>query len=295
MMDFQESEWPRPVQVRAARALLGLHGKQLAEDAKIGTATLNRFENDEGETPSATLEVVQKVRSALEQRGVVFLDGPDGLCGVIGRPEAQPVLAGEAPAAGAASADPGGRRPRGRHIGALWSLLLLANVGLVGSLGWQTMNQAPAPLYVISDDVHLEGILSPRAWAGDAVDKALSIDFANHATELKEAERRFTPAGWRKMQAMIDRLGLVDEVTKRMLVTDATAKRLITTAHGEFNGRTTWRMQGIVEVTYISSANNVRREIPVTLTLVKAPSANPGLANVLVIDDIAMTDTDRAI
>lgn len=62
-------------QIRAARGLLGISAKQLAELADVGWATIQRLEKvDLSETVrSGTLE---RVKEALEAEGVEFIGDP---------------------------------------------------------------------------------------------------------------------------------------------------------------------------------------------------------------------------
>jgi DNA-binding transcriptional regulator YiaG len=63
------------LQIRAARALLGLSSEQLGALADVGWATVRRFE--EGEVvPRSRSNTLQKVKQALEQAGIEFLGDP---------------------------------------------------------------------------------------------------------------------------------------------------------------------------------------------------------------------------
>jgi transcriptional regulator with XRE-family HTH domain len=68
-------------QIRAARALLGWSQTQLANAAGIGLATLLRIEQSEG-VVKGNFATVHKIQSALEQRGIHFIDDDDGDIGV---------------------------------------------------------------------------------------------------------------------------------------------------------------------------------------------------------------------
>jgi transcriptional regulator with XRE-family HTH domain len=67
-------------QIRAARALLGLHQSELAKAAKIGLATLQRIEQTDG-LVQANFSTVLKIQGALEKAGIEFID-EDGYVGV---------------------------------------------------------------------------------------------------------------------------------------------------------------------------------------------------------------------
>lgn len=66
-------------QLRAARALLRWSARQLAEEAGIGLATVQRAETVDGPLPS-TMGNQRLMRQALEAAGVIFIaengDGP---------------------------------------------------------------------------------------------------------------------------------------------------------------------------------------------------------------------------
>ena len=70
-----------PAQCRAARALLEMNQKELAQAARVGSATIKRFEVDK---QSPIRNNMAAIRKALEDAGVMFLDrtktrGP-GVC-----------------------------------------------------------------------------------------------------------------------------------------------------------------------------------------------------------------------
>jgi transcriptional regulator with XRE-family HTH domain len=68
-----------PSQCRAARGLLGWTQQELADNARIGVATVRLFEGGSAESRQATLTVV---RQAFELAGVEFIDENGGGPGV---------------------------------------------------------------------------------------------------------------------------------------------------------------------------------------------------------------------
>jgi transcriptional regulator with XRE-family HTH domain len=62
-----------PQQIRAARALLGWSQAQLATTAGVGEMTIKRFETEKGQA-SGTIASLQRIRAALEEAGVEFID-----------------------------------------------------------------------------------------------------------------------------------------------------------------------------------------------------------------------------
>ncbi len=60
-------------QLRAARGLLGWNQNQLADASALAISTIRRMEGDRGPLKSSA-ENVLKVRRALENAGVIFID-----------------------------------------------------------------------------------------------------------------------------------------------------------------------------------------------------------------------------
>lgn len=66
----------RPMQIRAARALLALSQSELAKLASIGLATLQRLELG-GSEVRGSAQTIWKLQSALESAGIIFIDQDD--------------------------------------------------------------------------------------------------------------------------------------------------------------------------------------------------------------------------
>lgn len=64
-------------QIRAARALLGWRQDELAKAAKIGLATIARIEQGGGMV-QGQFATIMKIQSALERKGVRFLNDENG-------------------------------------------------------------------------------------------------------------------------------------------------------------------------------------------------------------------------
>ena len=62
-------------QIRAARALLGWSGTDLAEKSGVGITTLRRYELQKG-IPSANTSVLLTLKETLEQAGIEFTGDP---------------------------------------------------------------------------------------------------------------------------------------------------------------------------------------------------------------------------
>jgi len=62
-----------PIQVRAARVLLGLSQQELAERSGVGLATLKRIEAARSEL-TGTAQTMARIQRALEAAGIIFID-----------------------------------------------------------------------------------------------------------------------------------------------------------------------------------------------------------------------------
>jgi transcriptional regulator with XRE-family HTH domain len=62
-------------QIKAARALLGWKGQDLADKSGVGVATLRRYEAQDG-IPNANKFVLKAIKSCLEGVGVIFSGDP---------------------------------------------------------------------------------------------------------------------------------------------------------------------------------------------------------------------------
>jgi len=62
-------------QIKAARALLGWKGRDLADKSGVGITTLRRYEAQDG-IPNANKFVIKAIKACLEEAGVVFSGDP---------------------------------------------------------------------------------------------------------------------------------------------------------------------------------------------------------------------------
>lgn len=69
-------------QVRAAKALIGWSGNDLAEKAGVGLSTIRRIEGCDGLLEAASIKTLQAIQKALELGGVEFLGTPEDNPGV---------------------------------------------------------------------------------------------------------------------------------------------------------------------------------------------------------------------
>ena len=68
--------------IRAARGALNWSVQDLAERTNVGTATIVRYEAEEG-TPKSRKGHLETIRAALESAGIEFIVTPDGAPGIV--------------------------------------------------------------------------------------------------------------------------------------------------------------------------------------------------------------------
>ena len=62
-------------QIKAARALLGWKGRDLADKSGVGITTLRRYEAQDG-IPNANKFVIKAIKTCLEEAGIIFSGDP---------------------------------------------------------------------------------------------------------------------------------------------------------------------------------------------------------------------------
>ncbi len=62
-----------PIQIRAARGLLGLSQEELARQASIGVVTVKRLEAA-GTEIRGSAQTMARIQQALERAGIIFID-----------------------------------------------------------------------------------------------------------------------------------------------------------------------------------------------------------------------------
>jgi transcriptional regulator with XRE-family HTH domain len=62
-------------QIKAARALLGWKGQDLADKSGVGITTLRRYETQDG-VPNANTFVIKAIKDCFEDAGIVFSGDP---------------------------------------------------------------------------------------------------------------------------------------------------------------------------------------------------------------------------
>lgn len=82
MSSLYKPKWPAgpvilPVQIRAARVLLGLSQADLATRASIGIGTVKRIEAARHEL-TGTAQTLSRIQNALEAAGIIFINQDEG-------------------------------------------------------------------------------------------------------------------------------------------------------------------------------------------------------------------------
>ena len=62
-------------QIKAARALLGWSAIHLSNESGVGSATIKRYESQDG-LPQGNFQKVMKIKEALENQGIEFTGDP---------------------------------------------------------------------------------------------------------------------------------------------------------------------------------------------------------------------------
>ena len=69
------------LQIRMARAALGLSLQELADSVELSEKTIRRIEAD-GHAPNASTKTIKAIKTALEAAGIEFIGTPDDRPGI---------------------------------------------------------------------------------------------------------------------------------------------------------------------------------------------------------------------
>lgn len=108
-------------------------------------------------------------------------------------------------------------------------------------------------------------------WANEAAAATFTYDFVNFETELQTASNYFTPNGWKEFYKALEQSDNLKALKEKKLLITATAFRApIILQAGLLNGRYSWRIQTLLQVTYQNSSKYTQQNIVVTMLIARA-------------------------
>lgn len=122
------------------------------------------------------------------------------------------------------------------------------------------------PLRPMSDPIVTNDYLVK--WTSLAVRKAFNLDFVHSAEQLEQAKGYFTPAGWDKFMAALNKSGLLKTVKEKKVMSSAVVSDTpVILNRAMLNGRFTWRVQLPLLVSYTSASDVQKSKFLVTLNV----------------------------
>jgi len=110
-------------------------------------------------------------------------------------------------------------------------------------------------------------------WANIAAISALTYDFVNYETQLKNASQFFTAEGWDMyMKALNSSNNLQEVVAKKLIVNVVAIKPPIILQKGYLNGSYSWRIQIPVLITYKSATSLSPQNLVITMLVSRVPT-----------------------
>ena len=110
-------------------------------------------------------------------------------------------------------------------------------------------------------------------WANIAAISALTYDFVNYESQLKNASQFFTSEGWSTyMQALKSSNNLEQVVAKKIIVNVVATKPPIIIAKGYLNGNYSWRIQIPVLLTYKSASSLSPQNLVIVMLVSRVPT-----------------------
>lgn len=106
------------------------------------------------------------------------------------------------------------------------------------------------------------------AWAVEASLKAYSFNFLDYKSDLQEARKYFTPAGFESYLKALEQSGNLAAVEKNKLVVKATVSDIpVITQEGLIKGRYAWRVEIPMIVQYVTAGANYEQSVLVKLLI----------------------------
>ena len=122
-------------------------------------------------------------------------------------------------------------------------------------------------------------------WVAQAISEAYSMDFANFRAQQLNAQKNFTPAGWREFQAALERSNTLQSVrANNYVLTAVPTGAPVIEKRGVISGRFAWLLRFPITVTFQSSQQKQSASYTLEVLVVRmAPNEHPrgiGIASV---------------
>lgn len=163
------------------------------------------------------------------------------------------------------------------------SFLVITCAILAGIFAWMTYHQKqPAyyaaattgqvlPLHPLSEPIVTSDFIVE--WSALTTRLIYNLTFSNYQTQLSQAQDRFTPVGWERLQAALNSSGLITNlVNNRLIISSVISGPPVILARMIVNGRFTWRVQMRLLVTYTSASAQTQRQMLVTMSVQRIPT-----------------------
>lgn len=115
------------------------------------------------------------------------------------------------------------------------------------------------------------------AWVAAAATQVTTFGFTDYAEKFEQAQKNFSPDGWKSYQAALVKSGLLKNVSLyQQIITSIPISTPIIQAEGILEGEYRWIISVTLVQTIRAGNKKVTRYLPVTMILVKMPTAqNP--------------------
>ncbi|MEZ0226002.1 MAG: DotI/IcmL/TraM family protein [Alphaproteobacteria bacterium] len=172
----------------------------------------------------------------------------------------------------------------------LWFVKLesLSMLGICAFVLYMFMSYQPQDSYfaigVQGNQEQLVGLTEPNmnkaallAWISAAATQVTTFGFTDYAEKFAQAQKNFSPDGWKSYQDALIASGLLKNVNLyQQIITSIPINTPIIQAEGILEGQYRWIVSVTLVQTIRAGNKKVTRYLPVTMILIKMPTAqNP--------------------
>lgn len=127
------------------------------------------------------------------------------------------------------------------------------------------------PLHPLSEPIVTSDFIVQ--WSALTTRLIYNLTFSNYQNQLSQAQDRFTPTGWERLQAALNSSGFITNlVNNRLIISSVISGPPVILARMIVNGRFTWRVQMTLLVTYTSASAQTQQKMVVTMSIQRIPT-----------------------
>ena len=127
------------------------------------------------------------------------------------------------------------------------------------------------PMHSLSEPVVTSNFIIQ--WSELVARRIYNLNFSTYQQQLAQAQDRFTPQGWEKMNEALKSSGLISTlVDNRLIISSVVSGPPVIVGRMVINGRFTWRVQMKLLVSYESASETKQNQLLITMNVQRIPT-----------------------